>query len=56
MAARWLPAWGLVSWNNELAVRQVQAIKDMNMEAEEAMAVEAVTWQQPGKIKQIEKS
>jgi hypothetical protein len=37
-------------------VRQLQARKDVNTEAEEATAVEAVTWQQLLKIKQNEKS
>jgi hypothetical protein len=49
---RWLPAWELVSWSNELVVRQSLASKDVNMEAEEAVALEAVTRQQPVKIQQ----
>lgn len=37
-------------------MRQLKAGKDVNMDAEEAMAVEAVTWKQPLKIKQTDKS
>jgi hypothetical protein len=36
-------------------VRQSPASKDVNTEAEEAMAVEAVTRRQPMKIQQTEK-
>jgi hypothetical protein len=31
------PAWALVSWNNELIVRQSSTSKDSNTEAEEDM-------------------
>jgi hypothetical protein len=44
---RWPPAW-------ELVVRQSPASKDVNTEAEEATALEAVTRRQPLKIQQIE--
>jgi hypothetical protein len=44
----WLPAY-------ELVVRQSPASKDVNAEAEEAMALEAVTRRQPVKIQQTEK-
>jgi hypothetical protein len=37
-------------------VRQSQASKDMNTEAEEATALEAITRQQPVKIQQTEKT
>jgi hypothetical protein len=37
-------------------VRQLLASKDMNMEAEEAMALEAITRQQSMKIQQTEKT
>jgi hypothetical protein len=36
-------------------VRQLPASKDMNMEAEEATALEAITRRQPAKIQQTEK-
>jgi hypothetical protein len=36
---RWPPAWELVSWSNELVVRQLPASKDVNTEDEEAMAL-----------------
>jgi hypothetical protein len=39
---RWPPAW-------ELVVRETPASKEANMEAEEAMALEALTRQQPVK-------
>jgi hypothetical protein len=35
---RWLPAWELVSWSNELGVRQLPVSEGMNTEAEEATA------------------
>jgi hypothetical protein len=47
---RWPPAWELVSWSNELVVRQSPASKDVNSEAEEATALETVTRRQPVKI------
>jgi hypothetical protein len=53
---RWLPAWGLVSWSNGLVVRQLPSSKDVNMEAEVATALEAVTRLQPVKIQQTEKT
>jgi hypothetical protein len=40
---------GLVSWRNELVVRESPASKDVNMEAEEATTLEAVTRRQPVK-------
>jgi hypothetical protein len=40
----------------ELVVRQSPASKDMDTEAEEAMALEAVTRRQPVKIQQTEKT
>jgi hypothetical protein len=40
----------------ELFVRQSPASKDVNMEAEEAMALEAVTRRQPVKIQQTEET
>jgi hypothetical protein len=40
---RWPPAWELVSWSNEQVVRKSPASKDVKMEAEEAMALEAIT-------------
>jgi hypothetical protein len=39
-----------------LVVRQSLAIKDVNMEAEEATVLEAVTRRQPVKIQQTEKT
>jgi hypothetical protein len=42
------------SWSNELVVRESLASKDVNMEAEEATALEAVTRQKPVKIQQTE--
>jgi hypothetical protein len=45
-----------VSWSNELLVRQSPASTDVNTEAEEAMALEAVTRQQQVKIKKTEKT
>jgi hypothetical protein len=49
---RWPPAWELVSWNNELVVRQSSASQDVNTEAEEATGLEAVTRRQPLKVQQ----
>jgi hypothetical protein len=40
----------------ELVVRQLLASKDRNTEAEEALALEAITRQQPVKIEQTEKT
>jgi hypothetical protein len=37
-------------------VRQLLASKDMNMEAEEGMALEAIIWQQLVKIQQTGKT
>jgi hypothetical protein len=45
-----------ISWSNELIARQSLASKDMNMEAKEATALEAVTRLQPVKIEQTEKT
>jgi hypothetical protein len=45
---RWWPAW-------EQVLGQSWASKDMNKEAEEAMALEAITRRQPVKIQQTEK-
>jgi hypothetical protein len=53
---RWPRAWELVSKSSELVVRQSLASKDTNPEAEEAMALEAVTRRQPVKIQQTEKT
>jgi hypothetical protein len=50
------PAWELVSWSNELVVRQSPASKDVNTEAEEATVLEAITRRQPVKIQQTEKT
>jgi hypothetical protein len=44
-----------VSWCNELVVRQSPDSKDVNPEAEEAMALEVVTRRQPVKMQQTEK-
>jgi hypothetical protein len=41
---------------NELLVRQSPASKDVNTEAEEATALEAVTRRQPVKLQQTEKT
>jgi hypothetical protein len=49
---RWPPAWKLVSWSDELVMRQSPADKNVNTEAEEAMALEAVTRRQPVKTQQ----
>jgi hypothetical protein len=46
---KWPPTW-------ELVVRQSPASKNMNTEAEEATALEAVTRRQPVKIQQTEKA
>jgi hypothetical protein len=40
----------------KLVVRQSSASKDVNMEAEEATVLEAVTRRQPVKIQQTEKT
>jgi hypothetical protein len=45
-----------VSWINEFVVRQSPASKDMNMDAEEATTLEAVTRRQPVKPQQAEKT
>jgi hypothetical protein len=45
-----------VSWSNEWVVRQSPASKDINTEAEEVMALEAITRWQPVKIQQAEKT
>jgi hypothetical protein len=45
-----------VSSSNELVLRESSASKDMNTEAEEATALEAVTRPQPVKIQQTEKT
>jgi hypothetical protein len=47
---RWPPAWELVSCSNECVVRQSLVSKDMNMETEEAKALEAVNRRQTVKI------
>jgi hypothetical protein len=36
---RWLPAWELVSWSNELVVGQLPAGKNVNMEAENIVGI-----------------
>jgi hypothetical protein len=46
---RWPPAW-------ELVVGQSPASMDVNTEAEEATALEAVTRRQPVKMQQTEKT
>jgi hypothetical protein len=51
---RWPPAWELVNWSKELVVRQPPASKDVNTEAEEAIALEAVTRRQPVMTQQPE--
>jgi Co/Zn/Cd efflux system component len=56
VGVRWPSAWELVSWSSELVVRQSPVSKDVNKEAEEATALEAVTRRQPMKIQQIKKS
>jgi hypothetical protein len=53
---RWPPAWELVSWCNELVVRQSPASKNVNTEAKEAISLEAITMQQLVKIEQTEKT
>jgi hypothetical protein len=53
---RWPPARELVRWSNEFFVRESPANKDMNTEAEEATALEAVTRRQPVNTQQTEKS
>jgi hypothetical protein len=45
-----------VIWSNELVVRQSPTNKDVNMEAEEATALVAVTRRQPVKTQQAEKT
>jgi hypothetical protein len=45
--------WQLEEW--ELVVKQSPVSKDINVEAEEATALEAVTRQQPVKIQHTEK-
>jgi hypothetical protein len=50
------PACKLVIWSNERVVRQLPASKDVNMEADEAKALEAVTRRQSVKTQQTEKS
>jgi predicted transcriptional regulator len=50
---RWPPAWELVSWSNELVVRQSPASEDVNRKAK---VLETVTRRQPVKILQIEKT
>jgi hypothetical protein len=45
-----------VSLRNVLFVRQSPTIKDVNTEAEEATALEAVTRRQPVKIQQTDKT
>jgi hypothetical protein len=49
-------AMELVSWSNKLVARQSPASKDVNMEAEEVAALEAVTRRQPVKMQQTEKA
>jgi hypothetical protein len=56
VGVRWPPAWNLVSWSNELVVRQLPANKDVNTEAEDATALGAVTRRQLVKTQQTEKS
>jgi hypothetical protein len=46
---RWLPTW-------EGIVRESPASKDVNMEDEEAPALEAVTRREPPKVQQTEKT
>jgi hypothetical protein len=50
---KWTPAWELVNWSNELAVRQSPANKDVNTKA---TALETVIRRQPVKIQQTEKT
>jgi hypothetical protein len=50
------PACELVSWSNDLVLRQSLTSKDMNTEVEGAMALEVVTRWQPMKIQQTEKT
>jgi hypothetical protein len=47
-SVRWPPAWELVNQSNELVVRQLPTIKDVN--------TEAVTRQEQVKIQQTEKT
>jgi hypothetical protein len=51
---RWLSACDLISWSNELVVRQSPTSEDVSTEAEEATALEAVTRRQPVKLQQTE--
>jgi hypothetical protein len=51
---RWSPDWELVSWSNELFVRQSPASKDVNTEAEEVTALVTVASRQLGKAQQTE--
>jgi hypothetical protein len=53
---RWPPTWELVSWSSECVVRESSASKDVNMDAEQATALEAITRRQPVKIQQTEKT
>jgi hypothetical protein len=53
---RWSPAWKLVSWSNDLLVRQSPGSKDVSTEGEEATAFEAVTRREPVKIERPEKT
>jgi hypothetical protein len=50
------PAWELVSWSNELVVREFTATKDVNTKAEEVIALKAVTRRRPVKIQQAQKN
>jgi hypothetical protein len=43
-------------WSNEFAVRKWPASKDMNTEAEEATALDAITRRQPVKTQQTKKT
>jgi hypothetical protein len=51
---RWPPGSVSVSLSNELFVKQSPASKDVNTEAKEATAIEAVTRRQPLKVQQTE--
>jgi hypothetical protein len=53
---RWPPSYKFHSWSNESVVRQSLAGKNVNTEAEETTALEAVTRLQPVKIEQTTKT
>jgi hypothetical protein len=50
------PAWELFDWSSKCVLRQSAASKDVNTEAEEATALQAVSRRQPIEMELIEET